>query len=635
MSTGRQTIRTIAAAFAVSLAAFPFANAADAGCLDWLFGRTPTYTANYAPYSYQSVGVPVTTTPVGTPITSSAYPTSGAYQAQRPAYGTTVPINQGLTTVQTFDNPSVYTGMPVSSSPQILAGQQYAQRPVLTTAPGTTYLPQTTTLPSTTSYRLPISSSATYGQSFAGQSYTANRVPISSTLRGNAGINPITSSSPYVANFPSSVAPVSYSAVPPGSVQALPLETRPRWRFGSGLSRFFNSLLGRNTNYVTSYYRAPITYYRPMTTVDPVSGTTVTVQQPCSSYVQQLQRVPHNTFLPMQSGNVVMPTTPNACSTPMLGSTYSQSTLPLAGTPGSFTPSAGGIGQVGGQSFPGDPGVTTIPSTIPESNYPNTAPLTGGSSGMSGGSAGSADNDPVPQPRIESNRPELSGASDPETADTSDSSNGQTGDYFNDLYGDDVYPYGNPKSDSGTVNQGGTDDKDRPAIQLDPPVTNQMRNQYPSDRFGAPKQFTTQTPPSMRARIVAPGSADPVGQPSPEYSTLRPIGVPTDTTGSTQPQPIVEPPSSRALQPPPLPAPSGRAADSSALFRNTENSASARMPSRNQAPSRNQVTVPVREATTRHQSIRQVTALEDIAPRPATRQSAPVQRDSGGWLPAR
>lgn len=44
--------------------------------------------------------------------------------------------------------------------------------------------------------------------------------------------------------------------------------------------------------YASQYYRAPTTYYRPVTTFDPRLGTTVTSLQPCTSYQYQAARVP-------------------------------------------------------------------------------------------------------------------------------------------------------------------------------------------------------------------------------------------------------------------------------------------------------------------------------------------------------
>lgn len=596
MSTGQTNLRLFFATLAVTLASLHAGSAAQAGCLDWLFGRPSTYTAGYPyapyaaqpyaaqPYTAQYAGVPtaVSSTPIATYNTPMA--NAGVVQAQRPAYGSptysTPVINSApLTTVQSFNNPSVYSGLPVNSYPQ-----------------------------STTSYRLPINQ-------------TPAQVPIASALRGNAAPLPLTSvapSSSYTANYPSSVAPVTYNAVTYNAVpynavpstQVLPLNARPRWRFGSGLSRFFNSLLGRNTNYTTSYYTAPVTYYRPVTSVDPVTGTTVTVQRPCTSYAQQLQRVPYNSFLPANAGTVPIQTvTPDVCST-----------LPLSGTPGSFAPPSTGIGQVGGQ-FPSDGyGVSPIPSTIPESGYSNTAPLTGATPAVGGSQLGGssgidpADAQNIPQPQLRSERPNLEDTTDPAPS-ASESEDESDEDYLNDYY-DDLYPYG-----------------DRPAIQLDPPVTNRTPGSSPSDPDARSRQFTSQTPPSLKSPSAASSTEAPIADDR-QYSTLRPIGIPSlesapGNTSRTTPPEVRQPAIDRELQPPPLPVPSSRAADPSALFRNKESTAASR------APADLRVTVPIREATTRRQSVRPVAAWEEIRQRPAPPVPAAVQRDNSGWKPVR
>ena len=59
-------------------------------------------------------------------------------------------------------------------------------------------------------------------------------------------------------------------------------------------SQFWRRWLG--TGYTTSSYRVPVTYYRPVTTTDPTTGQQVTVQQPCTSFVQQSQRTPIRLF---------------------------------------------------------------------------------------------------------------------------------------------------------------------------------------------------------------------------------------------------------------------------------------------------------------------------------------------------
>ncbi|MCA9137430.1 MAG: hypothetical protein KDB00_11745, partial [Planctomycetales bacterium] len=458
--------------------------------------------------------------------------------------------------------------------------------------------------------------------------------------------------SPYSSYYGSSVAPATYNAptygtynMPlTGSTQTLPLATPPRRTFGSGLSRFFNSLLGRNTNYVTSYYQAPITYYRPMTGIDPATGTTVTVQQPCSSYVQQLQRVPYNSFLPLDAGTTPLLTSPDACSNPMMiGGVSSQTVLPYSSTPGSFAPPSNIVGQVGGEVPLGEYGVSPIPTEFPEAGYPNSAPLTGGSSSDPTLNApDAADRVPMAPPELKSEKP---AADTPDDSATTEAETPRS--YFNEFYGDDVYPYGklNPSyndNDNADKESGESNPPAGPAIRLDPPVTNIFQNRQ--------QQLTTSTPPPVKSLDNVPHETIQ------NYSTLRPIGGPADRQdqqlGLSAPlqQPdddvinaprTIQPPSTRTFQAPPLPAPSQRGPDPSALFRNTESSASSRSP----AP--NRVSVPVREATTRHQNVRQVAAWDELprlpAPRanssnpvatPSTRPASPVKRDNSDWRPA-
>ncbi|MCO8123777.1 hypothetical protein NHH03_18675 [Stieleria sp. TO1_6] len=646
MSTCRPTSHSFALATLAAVGVLLGSSPAGAGCLDCLFGRSNSYSANYpyAGYGYQPYGLPgynygvpaaapAVAAPVyppqtlapptlyapsaaapvtPSPITPSPMATSGVVQAQRPAYsyaspGSLVPGSYG--TVQSFDNPSVYTGLPVTAGMATAAPQ--------------------------TAYRLPLAGTTEPLNTSPGYSYsqpyvTANRVPIAETLRGNAGVNPILPST-YSAYSPA-VAPVNYNApvtnyAPAanyGSTQVLPLAARPQRTFGSGLSRFFNSMLGNDTNYTSSYYSAPITYYRPLSSVDPVSGTTVTVQQPCSSYVQQLQRVPYNSFQPPQTAPIAPPQfSPNPCPT-----VPDPCAVPIAGTPGTFSPpgntpgyfgqsSFGDVAPVGGYSNSGDPGATLIPSTVPPSEAPAiAAPLTGSDSPA----ADPSDQQRVPQPRLESERPPIN---DPVDSDSTNSE-GATNNPYEQYYRNpntDSYRYDAPAATE-------PDDADASPIQLDPPVLGQTRGANPSDLNQRDEQFTTNTPPQYGA---------------PQYSTLRPIGVPTQTptaqtpaiqTPAAQPQtdviapPLLPPPSQPAPRLSPSPTPNFSNPSSSNLFRGGESSAAAR------SPQQYRVSAPVREATLRGQSVRQVAAWEDAQPASPPRPPA-IKRDSGGWLPAR
>jgi hypothetical protein len=642
------------AALAVLLAGWQLVGgpqAARAGCLDWLFGRHSTQTAYYPTTANYAAAYP--------PAYAAAYPpaTTGVIQSQRPAYGlgATVPV-------QTFDNPSVYTGLPTGTAVAPPTSVEVQRLPATTTTPspttvGPAYSPPSygaapaTSLDSVDSYRLPLSSPGT--------------APIASTLRGNAGVNPI-ASSPYAAYSPPTAAPAAVAATnytaaatPPA---VLPVAPQRRWTFGSGLRRFFNSLLGRDTNYVTSYYTAPITYYRPASTVDPVTGTTVTVQQPCSSYVQQLQRVPYSSFQLQPNTPGALPTTPpattaapttiapDACSPSMLGSTMPPPSFPPSSTPGTFAPPSG-VGQVGGQTDPSGSFVTPIPSTVPGGS-PNTAPLRG--SDPVSGAEDPSDRQQIPQPRLEvqSERPELTTPPQRQTR-PSKADNGRNG------YGDDTYPYGQTSPPNAPTDDRGNNNGDRfngnrngngnngngndePAIRLDPPVSQRDRGvppTTPQDRSG---RFTQTIPPSLSGAGSNPNTAasNSNGGTQP-YSTLRPIGIPAlpepdkvpPFTGSdSAPAPSTTNPFQNrtdAPQAPRLPPSSSNPADASGLFRHSERSASRRGQGE-------RVTVPVREATTRSGNVRQVAAWDEEVPPLPPAQPKPRRspRDTGGWLPA-
>ncbi|WP_436716726.1 hypothetical protein U8335_05300 [Roseiconus lacunae] len=650
-------LTTQLAATFIAVSAFGcLGNEAQAGCLDWLFGRSPVYTANYP---YAPVSAPMGIVPGGSQaVTMPGYSqsfqpsvpaaSSGVIAAQRPAYaagsiyqgnalyqsnavyqGGTTAV-QSYTPVQSFNNPSVYTGLPVDSS-------------------------------AATSYRLPIGSPANVTP------YQASRVPISQTLRGTA--NPILPSNSYTASY-GSVAPTSYAAPALSTVPTtVPLAYEPRrWRLGSGLARFFNSLLGRNTDYVTSYYRAPVTYYRPVTTVDPITGTTSTVQQSCSSYVQQLQRVPYNTLMPSTIPptqiQTLGPSPLDPCATPYaanpLGSSYTQTNvLPPTSTPGTFsTPST--INQVGGESIPGVSGVSPIPTTIPPNQYSqgqfpqgsnlNVSPLTGQSSAPG---TDPADQQDTGQPQLEAQRP--APESQPQSAPLQD-------DYQNPY--DDYYRYngrgdsnGNAPLTEPDTNQadpaGPSPNDGESGIQLDPPVTGRMRGSSPDGLFRSGDRITAQTPPSLSGQATSGQTPAPI---APTYSSVRPIGVPptsqppqsaSDSMNSVPP--FTQTPTGYTgqrggsiEQPPMLPPPSKNYDD-----RFQTNSTGTR--------------TPVREVKLRETAVRQVAAWEELDPlpridhrranetaqramtidrasgtqQPTMTQPAPrKQRSSAGWLPA-
>lgn len=339
---------------------------AHACCLtDWLYGRqavpyaagyAPVYSAGYAPIApagYSAGYAPITSLPTQAPVL-----TSGAFQAQRPAY---------TSNSFTYDNPSVYTGAPIYTGAAVGANVQTAFS-VPVTSPALAP-------PQLSSGTLPLRGSLPLGGNQATSFYAG------SSEFGAANVYP--NSSYYQSNYAAAQVGLPATAVPSTNVAPL-FPAAPRTPIRSGLSRFFGSLFG--TNYQSSYYRAPVTYYRPVTTIDPTLGTTVTVQQPCLSTVNQLQRTPYSSLLP--TGSVVGQAAPGfapigqpSCDVPP--GSFGQ--VNSFGQPNAFG-QANPIGQASatGQFAPGQFTVP-IPSTMPPGasaataapNFPSTTPLTG------------------------------------------------------------------------------------------------------------------------------------------------------------------------------------------------------------------------------------------------------------------
>ena len=172
---------------------------------------------------------------------------------------------------------------------------------------------------------------------------------------GNVYPNNIVSGAPTVTSLRPAV------PQPAAPTFATPIRT--------GLARFFGSLLG--TGYRSSYYRAPITYYRPATSIDPVTGATVTVQQPCVSTVDQLQRTPMTTFSPAVGGTTgIAPCGANGCDG---NSNYAYGVSPIPSTLGASTYSPSTISPSGSAGFGNSYGGT---GGLPSGANPDLQPLT-------------------------------------------------------------------------------------------------------------------------------------------------------------------------------------------------------------------------------------------------------------------
>ncbi|TWT73944.1 hypothetical protein [Allorhodopirellula solitaria] len=323
---------------------------ASACCLtDWLYGRPAAYAVAPAAPVTPGYAAACPTTPYAagyTPYTAGYTPivTAGSNTTTMPLAGTSIYSQQQNYAAQQpaygavpLNNPSVYSDLPVTSG-----------------------------------YRGAVPAGGSpYG--------TGNVYPNSYTGATTTAASPV-----YQANYSSSV-----------QLPVTPTNVAPQQ---GGLSRFFNSMLG--TGYRTSYYTAPITYYRPATTVDPVTGTTVTVQQSCASTVQQVQRTPYTTFAPSPSATPSLP--PNAscgvapsggiapCNAtspyaPSVGSTYgstSPSTVSPYASPGSSV-SNGDLQPLSPPTLPPPPtsgsnysSRLSYPEPDTVDTYSNLAPLT-------------------------------------------------------------------------------------------------------------------------------------------------------------------------------------------------------------------------------------------------------------------
>ena len=86
------------------------------------------------------------------------------------------------------------------------------------------------------------------------------------------------------------------------------------------------SIMSYVPDYRTSQYRAPVTYYRPLMTTDPNTGSQVVALAPCTSYEYQAQRIPTFGY----NGVMGSYSTPPVVSAPQSTPTY---TLPSGGIP--------------------------------------------------------------------------------------------------------------------------------------------------------------------------------------------------------------------------------------------------------------------------------------------------------------
>ena len=618
MSNRFVAILVFAASFVAS------AEFSAAGFGHWLHGRAPSpYVANYPyqayriqpiqpGYSSRRVAVDNPSVYTGRPVLTAPASPLTAYQL--PPGGTSGPLAN-------IAPPTTATSAfrPAFADP--VAG--YAQAPPPFTAPATFGAPTATAIPGQ-----PIQPVTGLGSGlpFRGRN-SGGEVPLAGMLRGNTTSNPfygtgniypnnfapssVAASQPYSAGYAPTVGngalPITpNAAVAPSASPFFPNAPQPRV---GGLARFFGSLLG--TNYRSRYINAPITYYRPVNTVDPITGAPVIAQQGCTSCVNQLQRIPFNTFQRNQpsaglAGTTITPVGPmvpvapptsygpasqsNFGYGPAPTSSYSQAGPP-AGSDPRYLP-GGSVAPVTGYGSPTDRSVAPIPSTDPMPSYfqHNTTPLKGSSSPN--------DLQRIPKPELESARPNLDDG------------------YGDGLYRQDLTPYLDNEQSSSNVENDGVSNwlpRSRPSTQ-EKQASNRSASRGEVPSLNAPLPNVTYAPeraeesrspfPGTRAvEIESPASAEP----KTVYSDVRPIAPPAG---------YLDPYSRReAIAAPKLPV-SPRA--------------TPRMnPNGSTNDSTTRVTVPIREATINQSQ----NSLLKKVPTHRNPQKRPVVRDSSGWLP--
>ncbi|TWU20240.1 hypothetical protein Pla52o_47550 [Novipirellula galeiformis] len=610
--------RRLTAVLTFAAASFAAADAPACFLTDWLYGRQPAYVAGYAPYpvaspyavnygyaanygaapvayaaGYAPASPMVAAYPPASPLYSAAYGAtpltpsatpryqiSGVYQAQQPAYA--------------YNNPSVYTGMPVASP--ATAQTSYSLPLNSTPTPIATAYPPAT-LPTAT---IPIPNGG---------------IPLAQRLRGNAPTSSFYGGGNTYPMQPS--ASQSYSAgyaVPATAMpatQTAPLYVVPTQPRVGGLGRFFSSLFG--TNYQTSYYRAPVTYYRPVTSIDPVSGTTVTTQRACTSYLDQLQRSPYSS-LGANQPSVYSPT-PIGQPVPAGAPADTSPLSPPSLSGGQFAPAYGqppAYGSVTSQSPPSPIGNVNQAGATVDPNRQFTIPIpsttmdpyasSNGNSSSAPPSAGYAPSNLVPNGYTPNTEP-LSGAPSPE--------------------GNDRAPLDPPRLESARPSQ--TDTQDRYPSDIDRYLDDHRDNTSPS--AGEPAKS------KMQWQLQNPADSSVFGSNSTEasdrmitanekseqsnlgYSSAHPIQAPPNyvspfrrQTLEVQPQPTER---EQPLTAPPLPPSSEQPINAS----NRE---------------RSRYAIPLREAAL----VRERTRESEMLP-PVNRTYQPVSRQSETRTPAK
>lgn len=296
MLANRRLPHTAALLSACTLA---FTPPVDAGCLcNLLFGRPPAHAA--------------ASVPIAAPVYSAAMPLQGNAM---PAYAAAMPATAGPM---------------IASHPAPIA-------PLVNLGTTTGYAAQMPAYGSVTP--MPGGFAGQHSSLYRG-TQTTTASPITS-FYGTGNIYPQAPTTPqHFAGMAGHPAVQPTSAVASGEPVFQPARR--------GLLGW---LFGRN--YRSNYYMAPVTYYRPQTTLDPATGATMTVQQACTDYQYQMQRSPYVGLQPsnLGTGNHCAPT--QGVVQPFPGTTQPVPTYGPPVAPGAVPQSQfGAQPQAGGFSSP-------------------------------------------------------------------------------------------------------------------------------------------------------------------------------------------------------------------------------------------------------------------------------------------
>lgn len=328
---------------------------------DWLCGRTSPAPVPYA------AGYPVAVPYQGTyaanyPVTYAAnYPVAGSAP-----YAAAYAPGMSPVTAVPFSGAAALQMPPYASYYGNSAGAPAGDRGYVAVSPGPSLTPS--------AMPIPVTGAAVTSFYGTGNVYPANPLtlaggapPMTAAIatpqasyyapQGYAPQMPGLSGPVVTATSPAPMivqgTPAVGSAAPAGTtVQTYPGVPAANPGFFGGLSRFFGGMFG--TGYSTSYYAAPVTYYRPVTTVDPATGTTTIVQRPCTSSEYLMQRTPIATCYPNTSGTA---STASSCCGAAPTTIVYNPYAPAMTTP--LVPNAGSMSALGTSASPWAPGVSS------------------------------------------------------------------------------------------------------------------------------------------------------------------------------------------------------------------------------------------------------------------------------------